>query len=334
MASRILFKNFSVAKGASVFTAAGFTTAGMYDVLQNPAQSDVAIHNQPVTRSVYSSGSLTDAEIDAYISSKQESTNTVASSATSLANYPEVAVIRGKLEKAPITTVEADSVVSTLAENPQVLQPFIESLLPRHIEVDVTRVMKNVHRIITDENIVTSVLQKIEGAHIIQVKEEGKKENEVNSTWNKLAEKYFCSVCLDVFAAPHILECGHTYCWDCLYDLKNSCSSEDNSVTVVHECPECRHPMNGDATLELRYDEIICKEVDEIPDCVEKQNWKDKRQRFVKHRETVAKVVPKAEANISEDDEEDDDEDWNIVLQYLVPIITLVTVCIIIKCRS
>merc|ERR1712098_871868 len=42
----------------------------------------------------------------------------------------------------------------------------------------------------------------------------------------KLAEslerEYQCPTCLDVFICPVALNCGHTYCWLCLAQWKNS----------------------------------------------------------------------------------------------------------------
>lgn len=46
----------------------------------------------------------------------------------------------------------------------------------------------------------------------------------------------FCSVCLDVLRDPATLQCGHSYCLDCI----NSCWDREGD-TGVYKCPQCRH---------------------------------------------------------------------------------------------
>ena len=51
------------------------------------------------------------------------------------------------------------------------------------------------------------------------------------STVNPLEEHISCSVCLEVYTDPYILNCLHTFCCQCLLDVKRG-----NRV----KCPECR----------------------------------------------------------------------------------------------
>jgi len=57
----------------------------------------------------------------------------------------------------------------------------------------------------------------------------------------KLAEslerEYQCPTCLDVFICPVALNCGHTYCWLCLAQWKNSNGRTRGDLGT---CPECR----------------------------------------------------------------------------------------------
>ena len=55
------------------------------------------------------------------------------------------------------------------------------------------------------------------------------------STVNPLEEHISCSVCLEVYTNPHILNCLHTYCYQCVLDVK-----QGNRV----KCPECREYTN------------------------------------------------------------------------------------------
>lgn len=329
-ASRILFKKFG-AKTA-IFTTAGFTTAGMYDITTNPAQSDVGIRNQPVARSVYSTSSINLSEIDVDDSS--------AHSKDVLAGIglPEVAVIRNKLEKAPITEIETESAISTLIERPQILEPVFNTVAP-NTHVDLFRVMDAVRNIINDQELVAATLQKIEDK---TNKQQQKIElhskvvalsSSSNADWNKLADNHCCAFCRDVFAAPHILECKHSFCWSCLDDYLTSCASEDSSVNIEFRCPECREEIKKEATHELCYDNMICKEVDQIADCIEKDNWKEKKQRFENHK---AKVNKDTNLQNEEDrlEQEEEDKDWEMIVTVIVPIVTMITILIIVRCRS
>ena len=52
---------------------------------------------------------------------------------------------------------------------------------------------------------------------------------------NLLEQHITCNVCLEVYTNPHALRCLHTYCYQCIQDVKQ----EDQ----VH-CPECRQYTN------------------------------------------------------------------------------------------
>ena len=52
-----------------------------------------------------------------------------------------------------------------------------------------------------------------------------------------LEREYQCPTCLDVFICPVSLNCGHTYCWLCLAQWKNSSGRTRHDLGT---CPECR----------------------------------------------------------------------------------------------
>ena len=52
-----------------------------------------------------------------------------------------------------------------------------------------------------------------------------------------LEREYQCPACLDVFICPVSLNCGHTYCWLCLAQWKNSSGRTRHDLGT---CPECR----------------------------------------------------------------------------------------------
>jgi hypothetical protein len=52
------------------------------------------------------------------------------------------------------------------------------------------------------------------------------------------AQEFHCPICLDVFERPAELECGHTFCADCVQEvLQTSLIMED-----ADRCPLCRRP--------------------------------------------------------------------------------------------
>ena len=48
-------------------------------------------------------------------------------------------------------------------------------------------------------------------------------------------EKVVCSICLSVFSDPRTLNCGHTYCWDCIKDW----------VKAKRDCPQCKSKVTN-----------------------------------------------------------------------------------------
>src|SRR5690349_11725047 len=47
------------------------------------------------------------------------------------------------------------------------------------------------------------------------------------------AEHLKCSICLHLYNNPVAMNCGHTFCSNCLSDKRNA----------VQQCPECRAPL-------------------------------------------------------------------------------------------
>ncbi|GAB0200707.1 E3 ubiquitin-protein ligase TRIM39-like [Grus japonensis] len=52
----------------------------------------------------------------------------------------------------------------------------------------------------------------------------------------ELQEEAICSICLDFFCAPVMLDCGHNFCRACI----NLCWAR-----AAPSCPQCRHPLPG-----------------------------------------------------------------------------------------
>jgi rubrerythrin len=59
-----------------------------------------------------------------------------------------------------------------------------------------------------------------------------------------------CEICLELFTNPHILECGHTYCYACIKSW-----SEKNETNG--SCPSCRNPLTIRPKLNLGMEQIV-----------------------------------------------------------------------------
>ncbi|XP_077187170.1 E3 ubiquitin-protein ligase TRIM7-like [Paroedura picta] len=57
-----------------------------------------------------------------------------------------------------------------------------------------------------------------------------------NCAWRKLQEEATCFICWKYFANPFIVDCGHTFCMDCV----SQCWKEFPEDTA---CPQCRAPV-------------------------------------------------------------------------------------------
>ena len=55
-----------------------------------------------------------------------------------------------------------------------------------------------------------------------------------------LEREYQCPACLDLFICPIVLNCGHTFCWLCLAQWKNSNGRTRGDLGT---CPQCRTPV-------------------------------------------------------------------------------------------
>ncbi len=75
----------------------------------------------------------------------------------------------------------------------------------------------------------------------------------------KLDEQLNCSICLDTYTDPKLLQCFHTFCTKCLIPLV----AGDGQENLVLTCPTCRQvtpiPPNGVRGLqsEFRINELI-----------------------------------------------------------------------------
>ena len=76
------------------------------------------------------------------------------------------------------------------------------------------------------------------------------KSKMAEKTLKKVEEELNCSICLDIYVDPKLLQCFHAYCRKCLVKLV----VRDQQGQLVLTCPICRHdtpvPANGVAGLQ------------------------------------------------------------------------------------
>ena len=93
-----------------------------------------------------------------------------------------------------------------------------------------------------------------------------------------LEREYQCPTCLDVFICPVSLNCGHTYCWLCLAQWKNSSGRTRHDLGT---CPECREVVRHE-------NRVIA--IDHMIDAIMEQLGEEKkREREEKVRERKGK---------------------------------------------
>ena len=96
-----------------------------------------------------------------------------------------------------------------------------------------------------------------------------------------------CSICLDVFLEPVVLECDHVFCGDCAETWVGSSQS-------VQACPECRYPITMPPRRIRHMDSMIQKTVEPTLSHIEKKARSIRREvLWNKNRIRVKKQTPK-----------------------------------------
>lgn len=125
-------------------------------------------------------------------------------------------------------------------------------------------------------NILLSLGKKIEGEEI-NTDESNVENNPEQSWWSALPTHLICPICLDLLAAPHLTNCGHSFCGVCLEDYLSNCTSRE--VQVIHQCPCCRKEINA-TTYERSLDDEINRLVGAAVECPQKAEWKLKNELY------------------------------------------------------
>ncbi|KAI9283427.1 hypothetical protein BC943DRAFT_99484 [Umbelopsis sp. AD052] len=57
--------------------------------------------------------------------------------------------------------------------------------------------------------------------------------NELEAGLPKLRNALQCAICTELFTEPHTVDCGHTFCYQCLKQW----------LEIRKQCPTCRKPL-------------------------------------------------------------------------------------------
>jgi len=71
-----------------------------------------------------------------------------------------------------------------------------------------------------------------------------KKEHPGDGMSEKI-KQFECKVCLEIANEPVVTQCGHLFCWNCIYKWASHKGSKDVN------CPVCKHGINIDKLIPL-----------------------------------------------------------------------------------
>ena len=265
------------------------------------------------------------------------------------------------LGEIPVSPLEADCAIECIQSNKE----HLRALLPPQIHVDAPKVrdiLATVKHIVTDPSMIKTMMKKMEeksiqngeissthseeDSSISSVSQNSSVQSELITThlyasttegpvlsWEDLAQRYGCTICQDVLAAPTILNCSHNFCGSCLEDWRNSCVATDDNVEVVQTCPMCKCEVEC-CIFERAFDAEICQAVEPLPDSEAKVEWSTRRSSYLEHRKRVESIKSSRQDEEEETEEEAFDEVWETLKALAVPVITLAVLYLIVVCRK
>lgn len=117
--------------------------------------------------------------------------------------------------------------------------------------------------------------------------------------WNALVKEHHCALCLDVLAAPVIINCSHDFCGDCMNGYLRSADTGSEDPTCF--CPLCRAEIESKGIYNRGLDAIIVKKVEDLPGVSDQsKDWGRRRGDYFSSRRG------QKDATDNDDSEEDD----------------------------
>jgi uncharacterized protein YbaR (Trm112 family) len=137
-------------------------------------------------------------------------------------------------------------------------------------------IISEVKSLLSDNAFVTEVLEQLTCRNSIS-KDTSRPLKTLDATcieYIELCNEHKCAFCLDILACPHNINCGHSFCADCLEKYLDS-----DQVDIIC-CPVCREEVAHDGVYERKLDEIIFKMVENLNPSAEKVEWMRRHKRI------------------------------------------------------
>jgi hypothetical protein len=163
--------------------------------------------------------------------------------------------------------------------------------------------------------------------------------------WEALVADQKCSLCIDLLAAPVILECSHSFCGGCLHNYLGGATmcGEIGSDSVISSCPVCRSEINSPPIYERNLDTSIVSKTKEINASGDQfLDWQVRRETYLqvmrdrdRHREDRRRRQKSSVQNDADSDELDPPFDSiETFLKWALPVVAVLIICVITAARN
>jgi hypothetical protein len=170
--------------------------------------------------------------------------------------------------------------------------------------------------------------------------------SKAEEAWEALVADQKCSLCIDLLAAPVILECSHSFCGGCLHNYLGGSMvcGEVGSDAVINLCPVCRSEINSPPIYERNLDTSIVSKTKEINASGDQYlDWQVRRETYLqvmrerdRHREDDRRRRQQRSGRSDGDDDELDPpfDSIETFLKWALPVVAVLIICVITAARN
>ena len=146
--------------------------------------------------------------------------------------------------------------------------------------------------------------------------------------WSNVVRDQKCLLCIDLLAAPVILECTHSFCGSCIHNYTH-CGGE-NETDVTHVCPICRSEILSKGIYERNLDMSIVNQVESLHlSCEQIEDWKTRRDEYLKIMRDQGATARSRSADDSDEDEDPVFDNMELFLKWAVPFVAVFIICVV-----
>lgn len=173
---------------------------------------------------------------------------------------------------------------------------------------------------------------------------------DATDAWEGLVADQKCSLCIDLLAAPVILECSHSFCGGCLYNYLGGSlvCSEVNNDAAINMCPVCRTEISSPPIYERNLDASIVNKTKEINAFGEQYlDWQVRRETYMQvmrdrerlrqeRRRKGNRAAHTYEGTAEGDDDDALDPPFDSIetfLKWALPVVAVLIICVITAAR-